>query len=148
MIKKFIETYSILLTIETFVLIVLSLLCNLFWDYEASESYFFNSLNVPLVFNLWRFIYYSIPLIILYFTFFRFVERKNKISAYLKYSIFNSLAYLALTLLFKLHKGIPSLEFKDQLFWVMLISIFLSPFVLFKIRSPRLISLLNDKKIE
>lgn len=126
MIKKFVILYVCFLLIETLMSVILSLIYGLFNKYG---SYVYNSVNVPIGLNLWRLLFYSIPLIIIFFVLFKYF---NRIEIYkpIVFSIFNVLVFAGLNLLYKLHRGLPTLEFTESIFWITCISIFLSPLIL------------------
>lgn len=126
MIKKFVILYVFFLLTETLISVILSLIYGLFNKYS---SYVFNSVNVPIGLNLWRLMFYSIPLILIFWFSFKYF---NSIKIYkpVVFSIFNVLIFTMLNLLYKLHKGLPTLEFTESLFWITVISIFLSPILL------------------
>ncbi len=126
MIKKFLILYVCFLLIETLMSITLSLIYGIFNRYG---SYLYNSINVPIGLNLWRLFFYSIPLIILFFILFKYF---NRIEIYkpIVFSIFNTLIFAGLNLLYKLHKGLPTLEFTESLFWITVVSIFIAPIIL------------------
>lgn len=129
MIKKILVLYVCFLLIETILSVILSLIYGIFNRYG---SYLYNSINVPIGLNVWRLMFYSIPSIIVFFVFFKYV---NRIEIYkpIVFSIFNLLLFTGLNLLYKLHKGLPTLEFTESLFWITILSIFLSPLILGKI---------------
>lgn len=125
MIKKFVILYVCFLLTETLMSVILSLIYGLF----DNGSYVYNSINVPIGLNLWRLMFYSIPLILIFGISFKYF---NRIEVYkpVVFSIFNVLVFAGLNLLYKLHKGLPTLEFTESLFWVTILSIFLSPIIL------------------
>jgi len=127
MIKKFVILYVCFLLIETLTSIVLSLIYGAFNRYG---SYLYNSINVPVGLNLWRLMFYSIPLAILFFVLFKYFNRLGISYKPVAFSIFNVLVFSGLNLLYKLHRGLPTLEFTESLFWIIVMSIFVAPIIL------------------
>ena len=130
MIGKFGILYTCFLLIETLISVILSLIYGIFEKYSSTRYYYYNSVNVPIGLNFWRLLFYSIPLVIAFFVLFKYVSRLGISYKPIQFSIFNVLVFTGLTLLYKLHKGIPSLEFDESLFWITFISIFLTPIIL------------------
>ncbi len=88
------------------------------------------SLNVALLWNVWRLIFFGLPLAFIYLIFFDIIE-SLKISKSLLLSIINVSTYVALSVLSRLiwGKNIP-LPPEGIMFWISIITIFISPFVL------------------
>ncbi len=126
MVKKLVILYVCFLLIETLMSVILSLIYGLLNKYV---SYLYNGVNVPIGLNLWRLMFYSIPLILIFWVSFKYF---NRIEIYkpVVFSIFNVLVFAGLNLLYKLHKGLPTLEFTESLFWITVISIFVAPIIL------------------
>lgn len=129
MIRKFLILYPCFLLIETLISVILSLIYCLFAGYG---SYYYNSINVPIGLNFWRLLFYSIPMFLIFLLVFKCFNRIDIYKPYI-FSIFNVLVFSVLNLLYKLHKGLPSLEFTESLFWITIISIFLAPVLLYQI---------------
>lgn len=127
MIKKFVILYVCFLLIETLISVILSLIYGVFNRYG---SYIYNSINVPIGLNFWRLLFYFIPLAIVFFVLFKYFNRLGISYKPVMFSIFNVLVFAGLNLLYKLHRGLPTLEFTESLFWITIMSIFLSPIIL------------------
>lgn len=125
---KLIVIYMCIFLTEILISIIVSLGYNIF-DGFYFQNYLFNSINVSIVWNLWRLMFYYIPLIIVFFILFKYF---NCIKIYKPavFSIFNVLAFVGLNFLYKLHRGLPTLEFTESLFWITIVSIILSPIIL------------------
>ena len=129
MIKNFVILYVCFLLIETLISVVLSLI------YEALNrygSYLYNSINVPIGLNLWRLMFYYLPLTILFFVLFKYFNRLGISYKPVVFSIFNVLVFVGLNFLYK-PMDLPSFEINEFLFWITCISIIISPIVLGKI---------------
>lgn len=130
MIKKFVILYVCFLLMETIVSILLLFTRGIFDQYNTLRAFRFNVINVPIGWNLWRLMFYSIPLAIMFFVLFKYFNRLGISYKFVVFSIFNALIFAGLNLLYKLHRGLPTLEFTESLFWITVISIFLSPIIL------------------
>lgn len=131
MIKKFVILYVCFLLTETIVNIILMLSFGwTFEDYDSIRSYYLSCVQYPVGLNLIRLMFYSIPLAILFFVLFKYFNRLGISYKPVAFSIFNVLVFVGLNLLYKLHRGLPTLEFTESLFWITILSIFLSPIIL------------------
>lgn len=129
MISKFGILYVSLIALETLVAFVLLFVWGLLTNPSNNfDKQIYDASSVVLI-NLWRLMFYSIPLILIFWFSFKYF---NRIEIYkpIVFSIFNVLVFAGLNLLYKLHKGLPTLEFTESLFWVTILSIFLSPIIL------------------
>lgn len=115
-----------LILLETFLSILFFSVYNLFQGY----SYFYNTINVPIGWNLWRVLFYGLPFLILYFLLFRYFGN-IKLYKPLVFSLFNLLVYVGLSVLSRIiwGKNVP-LPPEGILFWVTCISIIISPIIL------------------
>jgi hypothetical protein len=99
----------------------------------------FDSLNYQenvdavILWNLWRLLFYGLPLIMLFFLLGKYLRSGNTISPLLL-SIFNLIIYVSLSYLseFIWGKNVP-LPPRDIMFWTTCISIFISPIILYQI---------------
>lgn len=129
MISKFGILYTCLIALETLVGFVLLFAWGLFNNLSNNfDKQVYDASSVVLI-NFWRLLFYSIPLILIFWISFKYF---NRVEIYkpVVFSIFNALIFAGLNLLYKLHRGLPTLEFTESLFWVTVISIFLSPIIL------------------
>lgn len=80
--------------------------------------------------SFWRVLFYGFPLIILYFSLFKYVENM-KLYKPLLFSFFNLLVYVGLSVLSRIiwGKNVP-LPPEGMMFWITSISIILSPIIL------------------
>jgi hypothetical protein len=128
MIYKTIIIYVSIIFLETISSFTFLTLNDLFDSYSA-EFIFYNSLRVPIAWNLFRmFFYYPLLLVCFFFTFKYF----NKITIDYKpilFSAFDLLVYVILNFLF-MSLDLPSFEFNHILFWITNMSVFISPLIL------------------
>lgn len=125
-VAKFSILYGCLFLLETVISILFFLLYNLFQGY----NYFYNSINVPIGWNLWRVLFYVLPFLLLYFLLFKYFGN-IKLYKPLLFSIFNLLTYVTFSILSRViwGKNVP-LPPDGILFWVTCVAIFLSPLIL------------------
>ncbi len=117
-----------LLILETFISILISLLYyGVFNNNISNSQLIFNSINTPLLIGLWRLMFYLIPSIIITFLFFQIFKENN--NAFL-YSFLNIILFSLLTFIYKILNFIPFLNFNEILFWITIISISISPYIL------------------
>jgi len=133
MIIKFGILYICFHIMEILLCIILFSFINLFNNYELN-SYIFNSYNVPMGLNFLRFMFYDLPLVIAFFLLFKFTRHFELYYKPILFSIFNTVIFVVLNFIYKLHRGLPSLEINEILFWVLVIPIFLSPIILGQIQ--------------
>lgn len=125
--KLTIEYICVFLT-EILISMIVSLGYNIFDEFYF-QNYLFNSINASIVWSLWRLMFYYIPLIIVFSLLFKYF---NCIKIYkpVVFSVFNVLVFVGLNFIYKHHRGLPTLEFTESLFWITIVSIFLSPIIL------------------
>lgn len=130
MLKKAAILYICFLFIETLVCMVLAIIFSLSQDFISLERFIFNTVNVPIGLSLIRFIYCSLPLVLIFLILFKYVYRLDVQYKPVLFSVFNLSVFVGLNLLCSLLKGLPTVEFTEPLFVLIALPIFLSPLIL------------------
>lgn len=117
--------YASLFVIETISCFIIVLFYFIFGTFDLKGSF-----DSAILWNFWRVLFYGIPFIILYFLLFKYVGN-IKLYKPLLFSLFNLFVYVSLSVLSRViwGKNVP-LPPEGLMFWITIISIFLSPIIL------------------
>ncbi|MGB0870932.1 MAG: hypothetical protein ACPGSD_15175 [Flavobacteriales bacterium] len=124
---NFLKLYGLLFLIE----IIISLILFLAYDIVINKEFSAFSINLVingvLLWNIWRLIFYSLFLGVLFFFASKMINNKW---SFFKLALFNSSVYLIVSLLFTLTGAISISKMLDSIFLVTLLAIIISPILL------------------
>lgn len=128
---KFLKLYIVLFLLEIFFVFIMILL------FDSSTIDYSSIRRARLgsgLWNYWRLLFYSVPLVVIFFTVFKYMFFLKIKYKPVIFSFFNVLVYVLLSILSRVIWGenIP-LPPEGMMFWITCISIFLSPLILGKI---------------
>lgn len=119
-------SFFVLETVVAFILL-------LFWESVTKPSITFGNqifeASIVILINLWRLLFYLIPLIIVFLASHKYFNR-IKLNKSIVYAIFNVSVFIGLNFFYKFYKNLPTLDFIESLFWITIASIFISPIIL------------------
>ncbi|KXX68549.1 hypothetical protein AVL50_22570 [Flammeovirga sp. SJP92] len=101
--------------------------------YGYDQFYLYKALNSTGMWNFWRVLFFGVPYILLFFLFFKFLNRFT-LSRPILLSFINLFIYIFLSISSRIiwGKNIP-LPPEGVMFWVTCVSIVLAPFIIRKI---------------
>jgi len=114
--------------LENILSLVFLNIINLFLQYNLKSG-----LDITILYNFWRLVTYGIPFTLLLMLFLLFLKKINKFNI-IFISFFNVFIFALLTILTRMLYG-NNIPIKPEgfMFWVSLLSIFITPILVFKL---------------